>query len=149
MPETVVVDASLAVMWAMPEAYSVQALSLAERWARTETSLLAPCLIISEITNALYKRVVRREIDLATAREGLAVVFGFGIEIREEPNLSVQAMKWAHRLRQSSAYDGQYVALAELRECPLWTGDRRLYQAAKPFVSWVHWVGQDKALSST
>jgi len=149
MPETVVIDASFAVMWAMPEPYSVQALSLAEQWAQSETSLQAPCLLLSEVTNALYKRVIRKEIDLATAQEGLAVVFGFGIEIREEPNLSVRAMAWAHRLRQSSAYDGQYVALAEISGCPLWTGDRRLYQAAKPLVSWVHWVGHGKALKST
>jgi predicted nucleic acid-binding protein len=58
-----VIDASLAAMWAMPELLSRQALSLVDRWIKDDVLLVAPCLILAEITNAFYRRVVRREID--------------------------------------------------------------------------------------
>ena len=66
MSNIVVIDASLAAMWAVPEAYSSQALVLANQWAQEHTRLIAPCLMLTEITNAFYKRVVRRESELWT-----------------------------------------------------------------------------------
>ncbi len=145
MPEAVVVDASLAAMWVMPEAHSIRALAVAERWEKERTRLLAPCLLLAEVTNALYKRVVRREVRLETAQRALDIILDFAIEIREEPGLSSRAMEWANRLNQASAYDGQYVALAEHAHCELWTGDRRLYKAARRHVGWVHWIGEQLA----
>jgi predicted nucleic acid-binding protein len=123
-------------MWAIPEEYSPRALQLADQWIRTETRLLAPCLLIAEATNALYKRVLRRELTLATARRALDVILAFAIDIREEPGLAGPAMEWASTLRQPTAYDGQYLALAERYDCELWTGDRRLVQVARPIASW-------------
>lgn len=141
MPD-VVVDASFAAMWAIPEPYSPRALALADRWARNATSLLAPCLLVPEVANALYKRVVRRELTLVEAQRALDVVLGFAIEIREEPGLAHQALEWASRLRQPAAYDTQYLALAELNGCEYWTGDQRFFRAAHPAAPWVRWVGQ-------
>ena len=129
-------------MWAIPEPYSSRALEMAEAWARNGTGLLAPCLLVPEVTNALYKRVVRREIPLIEAQHALDVVLGFSIEILEEPGLAHRAMEWASRLRQPAAYDMQYLALAELHGCECWTGDQRFFRSARTAVGWVHWVGE-------
>lgn len=142
MPDVVVVDASLATMWAIPEPSSDRALELAEKWARTATGLLAPCLLVAEVTNALYKRVRRRELGLVEAQRALDIVLGFSIEIREEPGLAHRAMEWASRLRQPAAYDTHYLALAELNRCECWTGDRRFFHAARAAAPWVRWVGE-------
>lgn len=142
MSGMVVVDASMAAMWAVPEPYSAQALALADRWARAVTRILAPCLLLAEVTNAFYKRVLRREMDLATAQKALEVIYGFSIEIREEPGLQARAMELAHRLQQPTTYDCQYLALAEYYGCDLWTGDRRLFNTAKRPFPWVKWVGE-------
>lgn len=142
MSETVVIDASLATMWAVPEPYSEQALTLADRWAQAATRLLAPCLLLAEVTNALYRRVVRKEMGLDTALAALEVILGFNIEIREEPGLQARAMELAHRLKQPTTYDCQYLALAEHYRCELWTGDQRLYSAAEGKFSWVKWIGK-------
>ena len=53
MERYVVIDASLAVMWAVPESHSEQALRLAELWGKEDTGLLAPCLLLTEAANAL------------------------------------------------------------------------------------------------
>jgi predicted nucleic acid-binding protein len=93
------------------------------------------------VTNALYKRIVRGEVDLDTAQAALAIVLGFGIEIREEPGLQSQAMTLAQQLRRPSTYDCQYLALAEYHGCEFWTGDQRFYNAVKRTFPRVKWIG--------
>ncbi len=94
------------------------------------------------MTNALYKRVVRKEVTLETARAALKTILRFDIEIREELGLQARAMGLAHRLRQSAAYDSQYLALAEHYRCELWTGDQRLQAAVAETFPWVRWIGE-------
>lgn len=141
MSERVVIDASLAAMWAIPEPFSQQAFTLAGQWARAGTRLLAPCLLLAELTNALYKRIVRGEFDLDTAQAALKVILGFAIQIREEPGLPARAIALAHQLRQPTTYDCYYLALAEHHRCELWTGDQRFYNAVKHAIPWTKWVG--------
>ena len=127
-------------MWAVSEPYTTQALALAERWGREGIRLLAPCLLLAEVTNALYKRVLRGEMSLPTAQAALEVVLSFDIELREEPGLARRALSLASRLQRATTYDCHYLALAEHHDCPLWTGDRRFYNAihrAQPRVQWV------------
>ncbi|MFB0521355.1 MAG: type II toxin-antitoxin system VapC family toxin [Desulfatiglandales bacterium] len=141
MSKIVVIDASLAAMWALPEVHSNQALALANQWAQEDTRLIAPCLMLTEITNAFYKRVVRREVDLATGIAALHVVLEFGIEIREEPGLHSRAMELSHQLKRPATYDCHYLALAELHNCELWTGDERFYNSVKETMNQVKWIG--------
>jgi predicted nucleic acid-binding protein len=137
----VVIDASLAAMWAIPEVYTNQALTLANQWAQEETQLIAPCLMLTEVTNAFYKRVVRGEIDVTTAIEALHVVMEFGIEIREEPGLHSQAIRLAHQFKRPTTYDCHYLALAEILHCALWTGDERFHNSVKKTFHRVNWIG--------
>lgn len=138
----VVVDASLAAKWAIPEPYTEQAFALAERWSNEGAHLIAPCLILAEITNAIYKRVQRREMDLHTGQQAMRTVLEFGIEIREEPGLQDRALALAYELKMPATYDAHYLALAEKYGCNLWTGDKKLYNATKNTLPWVKWVGE-------
>ena len=142
MEKSVVIDASLAVMWAVPEDYSDKALQLAETWGKEETRLLAPCLLLTEVTKALYKRIIRKEMDLPKVREALEVILAFGIEILDEVGLHTLAIEVALQLGQPATYDAHYLALALMYDCPLWTGDRRFYNAARKSFPQVHWVGE-------
>jgi predicted nucleic acid-binding protein len=74
MSKIVVIDASLAAMWAVPETYSNQALVLANQWAQEHARLIAPCLMLTEVTNAIYKRVARREMELDTGIAALCTL---------------------------------------------------------------------------
>lgn len=136
-----VIDASLAAKWAIPEPGSDLALALATRWAKQRTRLVAPGLILPEIANAVYKRILRGEIDLATAREAIRIVLQFGIEIREEPGVPSRALELAHDLKRPTVYDCYYLALAEIYHCEVWTGDQRLYNAVRERLPWVNWIG--------
>ncbi len=141
MSKIVVIDASLAAMWAVPETYSNQALALAKQWAQKHTRLIAPCLMLTQVTNAFYKRVARREMELVTSLAALHVVLEFGIEIREEPGLHSRAMELSHQLKRPTTCDCHYLALAEIHNCELWTGDERFYNSVKETMHRVKWIG--------
>jgi predicted nucleic acid-binding protein len=103
--------------------------------------LVAPCFLLAELTNALYRRVARGEATLDEMKEALDVALGFGIELREEPGLGVRAMELASAHGQPTTYDSHYLALAERYEAELWTGDRRFFNAVHEAHRRVRWVG--------
>jgi predicted nucleic acid-binding protein len=141
MKKIVIIDASLAAMWAVPEDYSDRALILASQLAEGRIRLIAPCLMLTEVTNALYKRVVQKEMDLDTAMAALNVILEFDIEIREEPGLHSRAMELSHQLKRPTTYDCHYLALAEINNCDLWTADERFYNSVKETMPQVRWIG--------
>lgn len=125
---------------------SCKALAIAERWAASvgrmrPTSILAPSLLLAEATSALYKRILRNEIDLKTAQEALHLLLGFNIQIVEEPDLMNRALEIAHHVKMPATYHARYLALAEWSSCDLWTGDRRLFNRMKETFPWIKWIG--------
>jgi len=145
MKTVVVVDASLAAMWAIPEPFSTRALALTNQWAEEEIRLIAPCLLLTEVTNAFYKRLIRGEISLSNALAALIVVLEFGIEIREEPGLHSRAIELSYQLKKPNTYDCHYLALAGIYRCDLWTGDERFFNSVARTFPRVKWVGNAPA----
>ena len=137
----VVVDASIVAMWVLPEPHSARALALASNLLGSGIDLLAPPLMQAEVTNAVYKRVRRGEMDLDRAREALDIVASFGVQILSTPDLYHSALDLAQRFGRSASYDACYLALAESRGCEVWTGDERLYNAVRSELLWVRWIG--------
>jgi predicted nucleic acid-binding protein len=87
--------------------------------------LIAPDLIVSEVTNALVTKVRRREILLAQARAAQAAPLGGLDHIFPTAPLADRALEIAAIL-EHPAYDCFYIALAEHRSAQLVTADARL-----------------------
>ncbi len=138
----IVVDASLVAMLAMHEQHSAKAIKLANEWTALDTQILAPSLIIAELTNAFYKCVVRGEITTQQAKQALKLVFELGIEIKEELGLQFRTIELACEFKLPATYDCHYLALAEHHRCELWTGDKRLYNSVNKKLQWVKWIGK-------
>ncbi len=149
MNHVVVVDASLAAMWGVPESHTERALALVDQWSKGSIQPIAPCLILPEVANAFYRRAVRKEMTISAAVEALNVVLAFGIEIREEPGLHALAMELSYQLKRPTTYDCQYLALAQIHGCSLWTGDERFYNSAIRSFPRVKWIGNYPLLFST
>jgi predicted nucleic acid-binding protein len=47
----------------------------------------------------------------------------------------------ATQFNRPTAYDAQYLAVAERLSCDFWTADERLYNAVKTQLPWVRWLG--------
>lgn len=132
MSARVVVDASLAAAWVLPEVQSEAALDLAERWIAEGTTLHAPGLFAAELTNALHRRVRRGEVSVETARAALETIAAFDVELREEPGVPARALALASSHSRPSTYDCYYLALAESLDCEFWTADERFFHAVGP-----------------
>jgi predicted nucleic acid-binding protein len=141
MSGVAVVDASLAVKWLVREVHSDKAYALARSWVREEVHPMAPYLMPVEVANALYRRVIRKEISLQEATSLLDALLSTGIELWEPASIHVKAMELAAELRQDAVYDAHYLALAEALTCELWTADERFYRAASSGYTQVRWIG--------
>ena len=100
MPETLVVDCSVAAKWVMREPDRDRALAFLDRYISGEIVLLAPSLLLAEFARLLSKRARRNQITGAQARVAFALM-----------------EQCAPRL-----------ALADEHDCALLTADLRLFR---------------------
>lgn len=141
MTETVVVDASIAVKWLVKEQYSREADEMLASWEIGNTRVTGPHLLPVEVSNALYKRTRRGDINLATAVQLEAEFLESAIELVQSASLHLRAISLAAQLQQNAVYDAHYLALAESLDCDLWTADQRFFQAAVNDFPRVHCIG--------
>ena len=133
----VVVDASVAVKWFLPEVSSANARMLLD----LDYQLLAPELLWAELGNVLWKRQRRGELEPRTAMRLLRDFSRLPIEFHAAERWAEAALDLAMR-HGVAVYDGLYLALAVGTECRVVTADRRLYEACQsgPFAQAVSWV---------
>lgn len=118
---TLVVDASVALRWLVAFENSDKA----ERLIESGETLIAPDIVIPEITNAIWKYVVFGDITPSEAQAACARAATAFESLVPSSLLKDRALAIAIELKHA-AYDCFYLALAEGREAPLVTADERL-----------------------
>ena len=116
-----IVDASVAVKWVLDEAGDLEARAIIER----RVPLIAPELIVAEVTNVAWKRHVKGDIPLRQARLIAVEVPRVFAQLFALRPLRSRALAIALELRHV-VYDCFYLALAEERDATVVTADRRL-----------------------
>jgi predicted nucleic acid-binding protein len=127
---TLVVDASVATKWVLPEDGSVRAVLLRDQ----SDDFVTPSLIFAEIGNAIWKRVLWNELSRADALAALETAISLLTRIVPMDELAVRATEIAIELRHP-IYDCFYLALAEREGVPLITADEELVEMAKKLKS--------------
>lgn len=131
-----IVDASVAIKWAIGEADHEAALPLLEQ------ELVVPDIFFAEVANVLWKKAQRGEIAPEEAREAAALIAEVGYEVIGMRSLLADALDLALEIGHPT-YDLFYVALARARRLPFVTADRRLVQriaALTPRPGWAELV---------
>jgi predicted nucleic acid-binding protein len=123
---TIVVDASVAQKWLLPEPDSVDA----EGVASGDHLLIAPTLVIAESCNAVWKRLRRGEMAADHAQLAVARLPKFFDALVADAALAAMAMTIARALDRP-VYDCFYLALAEREDATLVTADRRLVERVR------------------
>lgn len=119
-----VVDASVAIKWYIPEAHEADA----DRVLRLATELHAPELILPEFSSILWKKINRQEI---TSNQGRTILDAF---------INANVILHAHRqtvwsafigasMSNQTVYDWTYLALAVALSCELVTADKSFYKS--------------------
>jgi predicted nucleic acid-binding protein len=122
---TLVIDASVAVLWTLQQQSSDRAAALSH-----EAGLTAPSIIVAEIGNAIWKAVRRGDLPRADAAMGVEIALGPLDLLISAEELRLRALEIAIEL-DHPIYDCFYLALAERERCPLVTADKRLLAAGK------------------
>ena len=142
MADGVCVDASLAIMWVLLERYSEEAERLRDSWLVANMPIFAPPLFRAEVTSVIREQQYRGEMSEEDGQATLDVALNWPVQITDPGSLlQQQALALAARFNRPRAYDAQYLALAQIAGCELWTGDRRLVNSLQGELPWVKWVG--------
>ena len=115
-----VVDASEAMKWVLDEPGDREARALVEG----SEALIAPELIVAEVLNAIWKRLLR-EAEVRQGPRPAAALPKVLAHLRSLPPLAARTLELSAELRHP-AYGCFYLALAEERRAKLVTADRRL-----------------------
>jgi len=136
-----IIDASVLLSALFPDEAQKQAQAVIRDHVLGNLTLIAPTLLTYELTNAVWQGVRRQRISQEQAEEIMQTVDGLAIV--QESVAWPQILSFAAQFNRS-AYDAAYMALAQMQNQPLITGDLRLYNAVHAKLSWVHWVGDYK-----
>ena len=138
---TVVVDASVALKWALKEEHTGEALRLWDRWQEASEQVIAPPLFRSEVANVLHQRIRRGQLRPLDAADQLNALISV-VAIAEPAGLHNRALTLAGALQLDSTYDALYLALAEAEGCEMCTADLRFVRAVQQWYGQVRWVAE-------
>lgn len=132
-----VVDASIAVKWFLPEPNDEHALKL----LHSGKQLCAPDLIYAEVGNVLWKRVRFGELTEQEAEIVLLGLLNLPLLIYPIASLAINTLKLSFHMERTF-YDSAYLAITASQSIPLATADKRLFNALQntelqPQVVWV------------
>jgi predicted nucleic acid-binding protein len=122
-----VVDASVVVDWVAPDVDPAgPAMAALAHLAAADAELLAPRLLLEEVSNALLTGVRRGRWSGAAADAAYALLRGLPVRLVDEPRDVRRAWELARRYDNHPIYDLIYVALAERRRTQLLSADASL-----------------------
>lgn len=123
----VVVDASVAIKWYVPEVHSEAAARVLDEQAKG-VRLQVPDLFFPEFGNILWKKVRIGELDRAVVEEISAALLEVPKTVHRSETLLPSALNIALHTGRT-VYDSTYLALAALLGCEVVTADERLYRS--------------------
>ena len=141
MTSWVVVDSGLLLSTILDEDYSDEAIRLFQAWKDTEVMIAAPALLQYEIVAVLRKLVFRGSLSVDEALRARETLFRCPVQTLMSDTLLRRGYDLASQFNRPTAYDAQYLAVAEHLGCDFWTADRRLVNAVQSSLDWVYWVG--------
>lgn len=122
-----VIDASIVVDWVVPDGDpGLPALKALARLAEQQAELLAPRLLIEEVSNALLTGIRRGRWSGAAADRAHTLLGELPVQLIDEPRDLERAWELARRYDNHPIYDLLYVALAERHGALLITADAAL-----------------------
>ena len=137
MSESLVVDASVAIKWYLPEIHADAAI----RCLDEKYNLLVPDLFLAEFGSILWKKCRIGEITHADALVIFSAIGRVPIRNYRLEELILPAFELATGMDRTM-YDSIYLALAISEKCRLLTADRRFYNvvSVSPYSENIHWV---------
>jgi predicted nucleic acid-binding protein len=129
-----VVDSSVVVKWFLPEPSRPEALRVLRSYREQEIQLMAPALLMSEVSSVFCKRFRRGELSASEAGEAFRLLKIHSPVLIADAEVLDEAVRLAMASGRA-VYDCLYLALAIRRGCELITADRKFHAAMAPAFS--------------
>ena len=140
MTSWVVADLGIFLASVLQERLTPKARAIIKFWAATNVTLVAPALFQYEIVAVLRKNVYQGRISLDESIKGRDIPLSQPIQYMLDDDLLRRAFDLSTRFNGPTAYDAQYLAVAERLGCDFWTLDERLYNSVANDITWVKWL---------
>lgn len=137
----VCVDAGVLIKLVVAEEDSDRADALWEQWKEDGVKVVAPALLLFELTSVLRKKVHRGLLEPEEGKRAFDTVHRLPVQVLAPSDLHRRAWELATRFNRPAAYDAHYLALAEMMNCEFWTADECLFNTVRDELSWVRWLG--------
>ena len=138
MNSLVCIDATVLIKLVVEETGSDLVDRLWEEWIVSSVQVSAPTLIRYEVAEVLKERARRGKLSQPLARSALSAALNMeGIELVDSVDLHLRAWELGSQMGLRGVFDATYLALAEMRNCELWTANRRLYRSVKGKLDYV------------
>lgn len=142
MAALVVVDSGIFLADLLPgEPLGVQARAIRHYWQQNDFQLAAPTLFRYELVAVIRKAVYQSRISSDKAQQLVTQALAYPVTLYFDETLLKRGFEIASAQNRPTAYDSQYLAVAEKLACEFWTADERMYNAVHPTFSWVKWLG--------
>jgi predicted nucleic acid-binding protein len=139
------IDTSVTAKLLFPEAHSEKAAALVADVDRLGWHIFGPLNLAAETSNVIRRRMRRVRLPLSEALAALEDFLALPIVLVGGADLFRLALQLTEQFSLST-YDAQFVALAQLLECDLWTGDELMLHAIGGRLPFVRWIGDFVAL---
>lgn len=142
-----VVDSSVVAKWLFVELLTEQALAVRRDWELSRVDLIAPELMLVEVSNIIWKK---QRSNLITEEEGtsaLTNLLALEIPTVKQQTFLPRAYSLA-RLFDRTVYDALYLTLAEEMGARFITADRRLCNAVGLSLGFVQYLDRYKSLEN-
>jgi predicted nucleic acid-binding protein len=141
MTSWVVIDSGVLLATVLPDPVSTQADAIFQHLRENHIAIAVPALFRYELAAVIRKHVHRGTLTSDEGREALDIVLSQRVNVVMSDNMLRRGYALAERLERPTAYDSQYLAVAEFLGCPLWTTDQRLVNSVSAVMPSVKWIG--------
>lgn len=139
-----VLDSGILLATVQIEPYSEHANSLIKQLAEQQVQMIAPTLLKYELVAVARKWVYRELTTPEKAKTALNTLLHYPVTTIMDDALLHRAYELATEHNRPTAYDMQYVAVAERYRCDFWTADECLYNALNIKFTQIYWIGNKK-----
>jgi predicted nucleic acid-binding protein len=138
---SVVVDAGIVLATVLTEPLRPQARALLGNFAAQDIQIVVPTLFWYEIVAVLRKNVYRSTLQASDAEQYRDILLKQPVQTVIDEALLRRAFVLATQFNRPTAYDAQYLAVAERFGCDFWTADEKLFNVVHQALAWVKWLG--------
>lgn len=141
---SVCIDANIAVAWLSWEQYTAEANALRRDWIERGIEMLAPSLFHAEVVSTIRRHVYSGRMLSEEGEAAFSVYLKIPVKIIDTPEVQRTAWELAKKFNQPVCYDMQYLAVAEIEDCQLWTADKKLADSLRNKTKRIRWIGEHR-----